>query len=75
AELQEVAASLGGTALALDITEPQKAEPILAFSGEQGEFDIILHNAGITHYKILDKTTETPRRNVLAVNLGAPWTW
>ena len=72
AELQGVAASLGGTALALDITAPQAAERLLAFAGEQGAFDIVVHNAGITQDKTLAKMTEAAWRKVLAVNLEAP---
>ncbi|MGA8132827.1 MAG: 3-oxoacyl-ACP reductase [Pseudomonas gingeri] len=71
-ELQGVAASLGGTALALDITAPQAAEQLLAFAGEQGAFDIVVHNAGITQDKTLAKMTEAAWRKVLAVNLEAP---
>ncbi|MCU1738258.1 MULTISPECIES: 3-oxoacyl-ACP reductase [Pseudomonas] len=72
AELQSVAASFGGTALALDITAPQTAERLLAFAGEQGAFDIVVHNAGITQDKTLAKMTEAAWRKVLAVNLEAP---
>jgi len=72
AELQSVAASLGGTALALDITAPQTAERLLAFAGEQGAFDIVVHNAGITQDKTLAKMTEAAWRKVMAVNLEAP---
>jgi len=72
AELQGVAASLGGTALALDITAPQAAERLLAFAGEQGAFDIVVHNAGITQDKTLAKMTEAAWRKVMAVNLEAP---
>ncbi|NWB98559.1 3-oxoacyl-ACP reductase [Pseudomonas gingeri] len=71
-ELQSVAASLGGTALALDITAPQAAERLLAFAGEQGAFDIVVHNAGITQDKTLAKMTEAGWSKVMAVNLAAP---
>lgn len=71
-ELQSVAASLGGTALALDISAPQAAKRLLAFAGEQGAFDIVVHNAGITQDKTLAKMTEVAWRKVIAVNLEAP---
>jgi len=72
AELQSVAASLGGAALALDISAPQAAERLRAFAGEQGAFDIVVHNAGITQDKTLAKMTEAAWRKVMAVNLEAP---
>ncbi|WP_419736189.1 3-oxoacyl-ACP reductase [Pseudomonas sp. COR18] len=72
AQLQQVAGSLGGTALAMDITAPQAAERLLAFVGEHGAFDIVVHNAGITQDKTLAKMTEAAWRKVMAVNLEAP---
>ncbi|MGY2196431.1 3-oxoacyl-ACP reductase [Pseudomonas gingeri] len=72
AELQQVAGSLQGSALPLDITAPQAAERLLAFVGEQGAFDIVVHNAGITQDKTLAKMTEAAWRKVMAVNLEAP---
>ncbi|QXI25734.1 3-oxoacyl-ACP reductase [Pseudomonas vanderleydeniana] len=72
AELQQVAGSLGGAALAMDITAPQAAERLLAFVGEHGAFDIVVHNAGITQDKTLAKMTEASWRKVMAVNLEAP---
>ena len=71
AELQSVAASFGGTALALDITAPQTAERLLAFAGEQGAFDIVVHNAGITRDKTIAKMTEAAWDSVIDVNLSA----
>ncbi|MGE8413392.1 MAG: 3-oxoacyl-ACP reductase [Pseudomonas sp.] len=72
AELQQAAASLGGSALALDITAADAGQRLLAFVGEQGAFDIVVHNAGITLDKTLAKMTEAGWRKVMAVNLEAP---
>ena len=72
AELQQAAASLGGSALALDITAADAGQRLLAFVAEQGAFDIVVHNAGITLDKTLAKMTEAAWRKVMAVNLQAP---
>lgn len=72
AELQQAAASLGGSALALDITATDAGQRLLAFVAEQGAFDIVVHNAGITLDKTLAKMTEAAWRKVMAVNLQAP---
>ncbi|MDK1394155.1 3-oxoacyl-ACP reductase [Pseudomonas protegens] len=72
AELQQAAAGIKGSALALDITAANAGQRLLEFVGEHGAFDIVVHNAGITQDKTLAKMTEAAWRKVMAVNLEAP---
>jgi 3-oxoacyl-[acyl-carrier protein] reductase len=70
--LEQAAASVGGSAFSLDITAADAGQRLLAFVGEHGAFDIVVHNAGITQDKTLAKMTEAAWRQVMAVNLEAP---
>jgi len=72
ASLEQAANSVGGTALALDITTADAAQTLQAHVSEHGAFDVVVHNAGITRDKTIAKMTEAAWRSVLAVNLEAP---
>ncbi len=70
--LQQAAASLGGSALPLDITAADAAALLHAHVSQYGAFDVVVHNAGITRDKTIAKMTEAAWRSVLAVNVQAP---
>ena len=72
AALQQAAASVGGSALPLDITAADAAAQLQAHVSQYGAFDVVVHNAGITRDKTIAKMTEAAWRSVLAVNLEAP---
>lgn len=71
-DLEKVAAAIGGSALAIDITAadaPQKiAEHLKA---KHGGADIIVHNAGVTRDKTLANMTEQQWNMVLNINLSS----
>ncbi|WP_130014062.1 3-oxoacyl-ACP reductase [Serinicoccus sediminis] len=73
--LAEVANSIGGTALQLDITAPDAGARIAAHVaqrfGDMGRIHAIVHNAGITRDKLLANTDEERWGSVLEVNLAA----
>jgi 3-oxoacyl-[acyl-carrier protein] reductase len=70
ADLEALAARLGGQALVLDICAPDAATQLI----EQipGGLDIVVHNAGITRDKTLANMTADFWDQVLNVNLNAP---
>ena len=70
--LQQAAQSVAGTPLAMDICATDASQRLLAFVGQHGAFDLVVHNAGITQDKTLAKMTEAAWRRVMAVNLQAP---
>ncbi|MFK5582637.1 3-oxoacyl-ACP reductase [Serinicoccus sp. LYQ131] len=73
--LAEVANSIGGTALQLDITAPDAGHRIAAHVaqrfGDAARIHAIVHNAGITRDKLLANTDEERWGSVLEVNLAA----
>lgn len=67
-----VAQSIGGSALAADITESEAAAKIRAHVAQHhGGLDILVHNAGITRDKMLVNMAEDRWNQVLDVNLIA----
>lgn len=70
--LQQAAAEVGGSSLALDITSVDAAAQLAAEVAQHGAFDAVIHNAGITRDKTIAKMTDAAWRSVLAVNLEAP---
>lgn len=72
--LDETAARIGGTALALDVTAADAVERITAHLAEQhgGRADILVNNAGITRDKLLANMDDSRWDAVVAVNLLAP---
>jgi 3-oxoacyl-[acyl-carrier protein] reductase len=63
-DLVTVANRLGGSALQLDVTA-DRAPAVLA----ERDFDVVVHNAGITRDKTLGRMSEDQWDSVLAVNL------
>ncbi|MCY1401609.1 3-oxoacyl-[acyl-carrier-protein] reductase [compost metagenome] len=70
AELEGLAARLGGRAVALDICAEDAAAQLIAELPDG--IDIVVHNAGITRDKTLANMTPEYWDSVLAVNLKAP---
>ena len=71
--LGEVARSVGGVAVAADITDDGAAAAILEAAGEGG-LDIVVHNAGVTRDKTLGRMDDARWDLVMAVNLQAIFT-
>ena len=71
ADLDRVAASIGGSALGLDITAGDAGEKIKAAAAAQGGLDIIVHNAGITRDKMLANMKPELWDLVININLSA----
>jgi 3-oxoacyl-[acyl-carrier protein] reductase len=73
AELQEVTARLGGSALVLDITDAKSPDAIAKhLKKHHMGVDVVVHNAGITRDKTLGRMKADLWDTVLAVNLIAP---
>ena len=72
--LAKTANKVKGTALPLDVTDPQAADKIAQHAQERHgrAIDVIVHNAGITRDKLLANMNEGQWDSVLAVNLLAP---
>lgn len=68
ADLQTVAARVGGQALTLDITDAKAGERIIAAAGK---LDGVVHNAGVTRDKTLAKMSPEQWQLVMNINLGA----
>ncbi|HLJ02399.1 MAG TPA: 3-oxoacyl-ACP reductase [Solirubrobacteraceae bacterium] len=72
-ELDAVTSRIGGSALALDITDPSAPDQIVShLVTEHGGVDAVVHNAGITRDKTLGRMSDELWDTVLAVNLIAP---
>ncbi len=68
----KVAASIGGTALAADITDPKAAQMVLEHVKQHHSgLDIVVHNAGITRDKTIANMSADKWAMVLSVNLIA----
>ena len=73
AELEEVVGGIGGSALALDITEPDAPQRIAEhFQTEHGGVDVVVHNAGITRDKTLGRMDAERWDLLMDINLSAP---
>lgn len=70
ADLEALAARLGGQAVVLDICAPDAATQLI--ERIPGGLDIVVHNAGITRDKTLANMTPDLWDSVLNVNLNAP---
>jgi 3-oxoacyl-[acyl-carrier protein] reductase len=70
ADLDALAARLGGRGLALDITATDASGRLIEALPDG--VDILVHNAGVTRDKTLAKMTEAMWNTVLEVNLIAP---
>ncbi len=72
-ELERTTGGLGGSALTLDITDPDAPAQIADHLLERhGGVDVVIHNAGITRDKTLGRMTEDVWEKVIEVNLHAP---
>ncbi len=70
--LDNVAANIGGTTLALDITAANAPQIIAAhFKKEFGGVDIVIHNAGITRDKTLARMPEQFWDLLIDINLSS----
>lgn len=70
--LAEVMRAVGGTPLALDITDPDAPTTLSAFIAERfGTVHAVIHNAGITRDKTLARMKAEHWDQTVAVNLGA----
>lgn len=70
--LARVANEVRGTALQLDITQPDAGQRILAHTvARHGRLDIVVHNAGITRDKLLANMDAGKWDSVIAVNIAA----
>ena len=70
--LAAVANEIHGTALQLDVTDPEAGSRILEHAmGRFGRLDIVVHNAGITRDKLLANMDAARWDSVVAVNLEA----
>ncbi|HCI7193518.1 3-oxoacyl-ACP reductase [Acinetobacter baumannii] len=71
ADLDRVAADIGGSTLAIDITAADAGEKIKAAAAKQSGLDIIVHNAGITRDKTLANMKPELWDLVININLSA----
>jgi 3-oxoacyl-[acyl-carrier protein] reductase len=71
-DLSEVANRIGGTSLALDITDPRAPDRLAEHIGQRhGRVDVFVHNAGITRDKTLARMAPEAWDAVLNVNLSS----
>ncbi len=71
-DLKAVAAGIGGSALALDITDPEAPKAIAKhLKQEHRGVDVVVHNAGITRDRTLGRMDAERWNAVIAVNLSA----
>jgi len=71
ADLEQVAQSIGGSALTLDITESGAPGKIATAAQEKGGLDIIVHNAGVTRDKTLGNMNDKLWNMVMEINLSS----
>ena len=71
ADLDRVAAEIGGSTLAIDITAADAGQKIKDVATVQGGLDIIVHNAGITRDKTLANMKPELWDLVININLSA----
>jgi 3-oxoacyl-[acyl-carrier protein] reductase len=71
-DLKAVAAGIGGSALALDITDPDAPAALAAYlKKEHRGVDVVVHNAGITRDRTLGRMDADRWNAVISVNLTA----
>ncbi len=71
--LAAVANAIGGSTLALDITDPGAPAAIAEHLRERhGGVDVVVHNAGVTRDKTLGRMSPEQWDLVMAINLAAP---
>jgi 3-oxoacyl-[acyl-carrier protein] reductase len=71
-DLKAVAAGIGGSALALDITDAEAPRAIAAYLRKEHKgVDVVVHNAGITRDRTLGRMDADRWNAVIAVNLSS----
>ncbi len=70
--LQEVADQIRGRALVLDITAPEAGATLVRAALEDGGWNGLVHNAGITRDKTMARMPGHLWRSLMEVNLSAP---
>lgn len=70
-DLEKVASSIGGVALACDITAEDAGERIKTAAEALGGLDAIIHNAGVTRDKTLAKMDDKMWNMVMDINLSS----
>jgi 3-oxoacyl-[acyl-carrier protein] reductase len=65
---EKLAAELGGRALSGDLTVPEEVEALFA---QAGEVDLLVNNAGISHYGLLTDMTYAEWQSLFRVNTDA----
>jgi 3-oxoacyl-[acyl-carrier protein] reductase len=71
-DLSEVANRIGGTALQLDITDPDAPGELASHLTERhGGVDVVVHNAGVTRDKTLAAMDEEQWDSVMDINLSS----
>lgn len=68
--LDEIAARLGGTAMALDVGAADAPQRLADAARAQGGWDVVVHNAGITRDKTIANMKEHLWQMVVNVNLS-----
>jgi 2-hydroxycyclohexanecarboxyl-CoA dehydrogenase len=63
---EQVAASINGTALHLDVTDLARVEQAIQ---DTGPFTILVNNAGVDQHAFFTKTTPADWRRLIAINL------
>ncbi len=72
AALTRAAERLGGTPLAVDVTDPGAPDAIAeALNDQRGGVDVVVHNAGVTRDRTLGRMSPAQWDTTLAVNLAA----
>jgi 3-oxoacyl-[acyl-carrier protein] reductase len=69
--LDDIAARLGGTAIALDIAAADAPQKLADAAKAQSGWDVVVHNAGITRDKTIANMKEQLWQMVVDVNLSA----
>lgn len=67
----QLAREIGGTALLVDLSEPDAVQKIVDAVKARGGVDVVVHNAGITRDKTLARMKPEQWDQVLGVNLAA----
>jgi 3-oxoacyl-[acyl-carrier protein] reductase len=72
-DLDEVTGRIGGSSLALDITDSEGPAQIASYVLEHhGGVDVVVHNAGVTRDKTLGRMSEDLWSTLMDINLIAP---
>lgn len=70
--LSQVARSIGGSTLLLDVGAEDAANALVESIRKRGGVDIVVHNAGVTRDKTLGRMSEEQWDLTIGVNLAAP---